>query len=121
MQRSRISLFILGVLVVILALPAIARADETPDYASSKSVTATAEPVPDGWTWDEAVTPESVPDGWTWDEATTPESIPDGWTWDEAVTPEPVPDGWTWDEALPAPEVVSDAETDGASSESPSP
>jgi hypothetical protein len=61
MQRSQI-VVLLGLicLVVALALPALARADETPD----------------GWTWDEA--------GWTWDEPSAPsDPAPDGWTWDE--------------------------------------
>lgn len=84
MQRSRITLFILVALLVMLALPAIARADETTDSPSSESVAVTSEPAPDGWTWDEAA---------------------------PASEPEPLPDGWTWDEAAPAPEPVYDAET----------
>jgi hypothetical protein len=48
MKRSQIiALLSLVCLLLVLALPAVARADATPD----------------GWTWDEPVT-----DGWTWDE-----------------------------------------------------
>jgi hypothetical protein len=89
MQRSRIILFVLAVMLVLLAFPAIAGADETPDSTSGGGVTAT-EPAPDGWTWDEV-----APDGWTWDEV-----APDGWTWDEASVPESVSD----EEASSSPE-----------------
>jgi hypothetical protein len=43
-------------LVTVLVLPAIARADDT------------APPAPSGWTWDESGATQT-PDGWTWDEA----------------------------------------------------
>jgi hypothetical protein len=77
MQRSRFIFFIVVVLLVTLALPAIAHADETVEPVPTESVvTATEpalEPVPDGWTWDEAApAPGPVPDGWTWDEVTAP-------------------------------------------------
>ena len=53
MKRSRIVLLLsLIVLVVVLALPAFARAD------SGTS----------GWTWDEPAATQPAPDGWTWDE-----------------------------------------------------
>ena len=77
MYRSRVFLLSLILLSALLALPAIARAEEAPD----------------GWTWDEtvivAVEPASeagpAPDGWTWDETAPPADLtPDGWTWDEA-------------------------------------
>ena len=42
--------------LTVLALPALARADD-----------ATA-PAPTGWTWDESGATQT-PDGWTWDEA----------------------------------------------------
>jgi hypothetical protein len=101
MQRSRISLFIVVVLLVLLALPAIARADETTGSTSGETMAVTGEPTPDGWTWDEAPpAPELLPDGWTWDEAgPEPEPLPDGWTWDEAAPAEPVSDAETPDEA----------------------
>jgi hypothetical protein len=77
MQRSRIILFVLAVMLVMLAFPAIAGAEETPDSTSGGGVTAT-EPAPDGWTWDEVAPPaEPVPDGWTWDEASAPDSVSD--------------------------------------------
>jgi hypothetical protein len=41
-------------LVVVLVLPAVARADDA------------APPAPSGWTWDESGATQ--PDGWTWDE-----------------------------------------------------
>jgi hypothetical protein len=44
MKRSRIILFVLVVLLVVLIVPAFAGAD--------------------GWTWDEAA---PIADGWTWD------------------------------------------------------
>jgi hypothetical protein len=50
MKRSRVILFVLVVLLVVLALPAFARADAAPN----------------GWTWDEA-TAAPIVDGWTWD------------------------------------------------------
>ena len=54
MKRSQIALLSLVLLLVVLTLPALARAND----------------VPDGWTWDEsAVSVEPAPDGWTWDEA----------------------------------------------------
>ena len=73
MQRSRIIIFVVVVLLVMLALPAIARADKTAKYAPTESIVTTTKPAPD-----------PVPDGWTWDEA-KPASLPDGWTWDEAT------------------------------------
>jgi hypothetical protein len=78
MHRSRIILFVLAVLLVVLAFPAIAGADETPDVTPCGEVTAT-EPAPDGWTWDEAAPPAEpvVPEGWTWDEASAPEPVSD--------------------------------------------
>jgi hypothetical protein len=45
----------LVLLLVVLALPAVARADDPA-------------PTPDGWTWDESTAPSVTPDGWTWDE-----------------------------------------------------
>ncbi len=71
MKRSQIALLSLVLLLVVLTLPALARADD----------------VPDGWTWDEpTLSVEPAPDGWTWDEsAVSVEPAPDGWTWDEAV------------------------------------
>jgi hypothetical protein len=54
------ALLSLVVLICVLAMPAVARADD---------------PTPDGWTWDEATLPtdpapvDPTPDGWTWDEA----------------------------------------------------
>jgi hypothetical protein len=64
MTRMRI-IFVLGlaVLALTLALPAVARAD---DSSSSAPTALTAGPSPDGWTWDESAAPS--PDGWTWDE-----------------------------------------------------
>lgn len=55
--------------LVALALPAVARADDH------------APPAPAGWTWDEASAPPAA-DGWTWDE-TSASPATDGWTWDE--------------------------------------
>jgi hypothetical protein len=73
MKRSRIVIFSLVLLLVLLTLPAFAQADVAPD----------------GWTWDES--PASVdpaPEGWTWDEAAVSvDPAPEGWTWDEAVAP----------------------------------
>ena len=71
MKRSQIALLSLVLLLVVLTLPALARADD----------------VPDGWTWDEStVSTEPALDGWTWAEsAVSVEPAPDGWTWDEAV------------------------------------
>jgi hypothetical protein len=74
MKRSQIVVLIsLVCLFAVLALPAVARADETPD----------------GWTWDEtAATSDPAPDGWTWDESAEQSApVPDGWTWDEAAAP----------------------------------
>jgi hypothetical protein len=78
-------------LVVALALPGIARADESTD----------------GWTWNDGA---AATDGWTWNDAAasdpapaTGEPAPDGWTWADTDAPpsdsasEPAPDGWTWD------------------------
>jgi hypothetical protein len=70
MKRTHIIFFLgFAVLVLALALPAIARADDS-----------TA-----GWTWDApaAASPDPSPDGWTWDENAS--AAPDGWTWDDAV------------------------------------
>ena len=49
MKRSRIIFFVLVVLLLVLVLPAFARADD---------------PAPDGWTWDER---PPITDGWTWE------------------------------------------------------
>ena len=49
-------IFSLILVLAVLALPAIARADDN------------GAPAPTGWTWDESSAPASV-DGWTWDEA----------------------------------------------------
>ena len=78
MQRSPVILFVLAVLLVVLAFPAVAGADETPEVTPSGEVTAT-EPAPDGWTWDEVALPAEpvVPDGWTWDEAPASEPVSD--------------------------------------------
>ena len=74
MKRSQIALLSLVLLLVVLTLPALARAGD----------------VPAGWTWDEpTLSVESASDGWTWDEST--------------VSVEPAPDGWTWDEAVASP------------------
>jgi hypothetical protein len=62
--------------VALLAVPAVARADEQPPPTPAEQTAPAAEP--DGWTWDEQSQP--APDGWTWDEG----AITDGWTWDEA-------------------------------------
>jgi hypothetical protein len=86
MQRPRVILFVLVVLLVVLAFPAFAGADETPEVTPSGEVTATG-PAPDGWTWDE-VAPTAEP------------VVPEGWTWDEAPAPEPVSD----EEASSSPE-----------------
>jgi hypothetical protein len=78
MKRARIiTLLTLVVVLVALALPGMARADESTD----------------GWTWDEAAVTQSepAPDGWTWDsESTQPSPDP--------APADPSPDGWTWDE-----------------------
>jgi hypothetical protein len=50
------TVFSLILVLTVLALPAIARADDD------------GTPAPTGWTWDESSTPVA-PDGWTWDEA----------------------------------------------------
>jgi hypothetical protein len=89
MNRSRIVLVSVVLLLAGLASPGLARADIAPD----------------GWTWDEAaVTVAATPDGWTWDEAASGEdATADGWTWDEQLvmpTGDADPDGWTWDEAV---------------------
>ena len=52
MKRSRIVLLSLIVLVIVLALPAFARADGGTN----------------GCTWDESAATQPAPDGWTWDE-----------------------------------------------------
>jgi hypothetical protein len=44
----------LVLLLIVLALPAMARADDPT--------------APDGWTWDGSSVPSMTPDGWTWDE-----------------------------------------------------
>ena len=66
---------ILILVVGLLALPAVARADEVPAPAGEQTeIVAEPLPVPDGWTWDEGVAPDPQPepaaelDGWTWDE-----------------------------------------------------
>lgn len=52
-------------LLAVLAMPAIARADDAPPaYGQSQP----AELAPDGWTWDETTAPAAA-DGWTWDES----------------------------------------------------
>lgn len=50
---------------VVLAMPAIARADDAAPPAAEQ--TQPADPAPDGWTWDEN-SPPVAPEGWTWDE-----------------------------------------------------
>ena len=87
MKRSQIIVLLGLVCLFVLALPALARAD---DGAT------------DGWTWDEsAATAEPAPDGWTWDESAAPaDPAADGGTSAEsAATADPAPDGWTWDES----------------------
>jgi hypothetical protein len=60
-----LSLFLL---LSVLALPAVARADDPP--AAPAEQTQPADPVTDGWTWDERAPGSAFsPDGWTWDEA----------------------------------------------------
>lgn len=44
----------LVLLLIVLALPALARADSA---------------TPDGWTWDQSGASSMTLDGWTWDEA----------------------------------------------------
>jgi hypothetical protein len=68
-------------LFTVLALPAVARADD-PAPAAEQSQPI-ADPSTDGWTWDESADPNASTDGWTWDEAAAPSASPDGWTWDE--------------------------------------
>jgi hypothetical protein len=51
-------------LVVALAAPGVARADESTD----------------GWTWTD--NGASV-DGWSWSDAESPAPQPDGWSWGE--------------------------------------
>jgi hypothetical protein len=54
MTRTRIIFLLsLAILALTLALPAVARADDSTS----------------GWTWDESSVPAPAPDGWTWDEA----------------------------------------------------
>jgi hypothetical protein len=56
----------LVLLIAVLAMPAIARADDIPPPGEQSQP---AEPAPDGWTWDEAsATAPAAADGWTWDE-----------------------------------------------------
>jgi hypothetical protein len=55
------------VLLTLLALPAVARADD-PAPAAEQSQTVSSDPTPAGWTWDEAADPGASPAGWTWDE-----------------------------------------------------
>jgi hypothetical protein len=70
----------LVLLIAVLAMPAIARADDIPPPAEQSQP---AEPAPDGWTWDDTSAPPG-PDGWTWDEASAiARPAADGWTWDE--------------------------------------
>jgi hypothetical protein len=66
-------------LLAVLAMPAIARADDVPPPPEQSQP---AELAPDGWTWDES-SPLAAPDGWTWDETSSPLTT-EGWTWDEA-------------------------------------
>jgi hypothetical protein len=100
------TLLSLVVLFAVLAMPAVARADDPPVASGEPAQQLT----PDGWTWDEAapVEPTSAdpapadpaPDGWTWDEAS-----PVGPTSADPAPADPAPDGWTWDEAV-APSVT---------------
>jgi hypothetical protein len=103
MKRSQI-IVLLGLvcLAVVLALPALARADAATDGWTWDESAATAEPAPDGWTWDESAAPaDPAAEGATSDEsAATAEPAPDGWTWDESAAPaDPAADGGTGDEA----------------------
>jgi hypothetical protein len=54
-------------LLAVLAMPAIARADDEVPPPPEQSQPVEAAPAPDGWTWDESSAP-AAPDGWTWDE-----------------------------------------------------
>ena len=132
MKRSHMIVLLGLCLVAVLALPALAHADETDGWTWDQPVAA--EPAPDGWTWDEAVAGEPAtevpaPDGWTWDEAATePAPAPDGWTWDEAAAPPgPAPDGWTGDESaapadpVPAPEPATARQPELAHPAEPAP
>ena len=49
------TVFCLILVLTVLVLPAVARADDG------------GAPAPAGWTWDESGAP-TAPDGWTWDE-----------------------------------------------------
>jgi hypothetical protein len=56
------------ILLSLLALPAVARADDLP--GASAEQTQPADPVTDGWTWDETAPGSAFStDGWTWDES----------------------------------------------------
>jgi hypothetical protein len=61
-MRRLHTLLTLVVLLCVLVMPAVARANDPP--------------APDGWTWDEAVPAVVAPDGWTWDEAVAPAVAP---------------------------------------------
>ena len=70
MRRSCNILCGTAALVAALALPGIARADESTD----------------GWTWTDG--PAATADG---------AAATDGWTWTDAGAGAPATDGWTWD------------------------
>ena len=55
-MKRLITVLSLILVLVVLAVPAVAHAD---DHSS---------PAQDGWTWDEASSPGAIADGWTWDE-----------------------------------------------------
>jgi hypothetical protein len=74
--RSFKFLFAIAALVVALAAPGVARADDSSD----------------GWTWTEN---SASVDGWSWNEESAP--APAGWSWD-GEDRAPAPDGWTWTE-----------------------
>ena len=64
MKRSCNILFGTAALVVALAAPGVARADESSD----------------GWSWTDN---SASVDGWSWDGENAPAPAPDGWTWTE--------------------------------------
>ena len=65
MKRLYIVLSLI-LLILALAVPAVARADDAAPTPAEQ--TQPADVTPDGWTWDESSAPAAV-DGWTWDEA----------------------------------------------------
>jgi hypothetical protein len=71
MKRTLV-LLTLVVLLVVLAVPSLARADADPAVASSEpTLGATTE----GFTWDESVSSAGAePEGWTWDESASTQS-----------------------------------------------